>query len=195
MSTKVDHLVESQKALKSAGLYTGKIDGEWGPMSHKALEEAIRLIPKTSLPKVSDPARDGYMIEVRRFKQSSTTTISEFTCNWNKIKGYMLEPAGPATTLANRNKRIPAGVYNLRPHTGARYKRVVNLYNEQVPASRAILIHQGNTAKDTVGCLIVGTNYSENYVGTSMAKLTELMDAVYAIGVEKVKLRITEQFK
>lgn len=195
MSTKPDYVLESQKALKEAGLYTKSLDGKWGEGSHKALVEAIKLIPKSSKPKVSDPQKEGYVIEVVRFKQTARSTISKFSCNWNKITGYMLEPAGPETKEANKNRRIPAGLYNLIPHTGAKYKKVVRLYNENVPQSRAILIHQGNSPKDTIGCLLAGSTYSDDYVGTSMAKLTELMNAVYALGAEKVKVRIVDEIK
>lgn len=193
MSTKVNYTLESQKALKEAGLYKKALDGQWGEGSHKALLEAIALIPKSSKPIVSDPKKDGYVVEVVRFKQSARSTISRFSCNWNKITGYFLEPAGPETKEANKNRRIPVGVYNLVPHNGAKYKKVVRLYNENVSQTRAILIHQGNTPANTIGCLIAGSNYSEDYVGTSMAKLTELMTAIYAVGVTNVKVKIVDQ--
>lgn len=195
MSTKPDYILESQKALKEAGLYTKSLDGQWGEGSHKALLEAIKLIPNSSKPKVSDPQKEGYVIEVVRFKQTARSTISKFSCNWNKITGYMLEPAGPETKEANKNRRIPVGLYNLIPHTGAKYKKVVRLYNENVSKDRAILIHQGNSPKDTIGCLLAGSTYSDDYVGTSMAKLTELMNAVYALGADKVKVRIVDEIK
>lgn len=191
MSQKTDWALESQRALAALGLYTKSLDGQWGEGSHKALQAALAKLPKTE---TSNPTKDGYLIEVTRFKQSSKSTISRFKCNWTNISGYILEPAGPATAEANKNRRIPTGLYNLTPHTGAKYKRVVCLSNDQVPASRAILIHQGNTPANTVGCLIVGSSYDTDYVGTSVAKLNELMDAVYKLGAVNVKVRITEEF-
>ena len=191
MSQKTDWIAESQRALASLGLYTKAIDGAWGENSHKGLIAALAKIPKVE---VSTPERDGYLIEVIRFKETSKSTISRFKCNWANISGFMLEPAGPASVEANQNKRIPTGLYNLQSHTGTKYKRVVCLHNDKVPASRAILIHQGNTPANTVGCLIAGSSYDTDYVGTSLAKLTELMDAVYKLGASNVKVRITEQF-
>ena len=38
-----------------------------------------------------------------------------------------------------------------------------------------ILIHEGNTAADTVGCIIVGRSYQDHRVADSRAALTELM--------------------
>ena len=195
MSTKPNYLLESQKALKEAGLYKKELDGQWGEGSHKALLEALALIPKSSKPKVNAPEKTGYVIEVVRFKQSARSTLSKFSCNWNNITGYMLEPSGPETKEANKNRRIPVGVYSLLPHSGEKYKKVVRLFNENVPPSRAILIHQGNSPKDTIGCLLAGSTFGDDYVGTSMAKLTELMNAVYAIGVDKVKVKIVDEIK
>lgn len=198
--SKVNYELESQKALAAKGLYKGKLDGLWGEQSHKALVAALgtKITPAEPVaekPLKSDPAKEGYIIDVVRFKESARSTISRFTCNWCDVSGYTLEPAGPSTTKANTNKRIPTGLYNLVAHSGAKYKNVVRLYNKDVPESRAVLIHQGNTPANTVACLLTGTTYGPDNVGASVAKLNELMKAINAIGADKVKLRITEQFK
>lgn len=200
MSTKPNYLLESQKALKAKGFYTGTLDGIWGEKSHKSLEAALAKVPAATTarpaatsPVAAMPATDRYVIDVVRFQETGRSTISRFSCSWCKVTGYFLEPAGPDTKTANQNKRIPVGVYNLVPHTGAKYKGVVRLYNSDVPQSRAILIHQGNTPADTLACLIAGSTYSKDYVGTSTVKLKELMKEVYAVGVTKVKVRITSQ--
>jgi hypothetical protein len=52
---------------------------------------------------------------------------------------------------------IPTGTYTVVPHSGTRYKNVWRL--EDVPNRSAILIHQGNTTKDTEGCILVGTSF------------------------------------
>lgn len=59
----------------------------------------------------------------------------------------------------NNNQRgiscIPPGVYPVRPHNGAKYKNVWILGNTS--PREAILIHAGNTHKDTQGCILVGS--------------------------------------
>ncbi|MDE0724578.1 MAG: DUF5675 family protein [Alphaproteobacteria bacterium] len=67
----------------------------------------------------------------------------------------------PLYTLENpwkENKRnvscIPAGVYTCVKHHGKKYKDVWRL--ENVKDRSAILIHAGNTASDTEGCILVG---------------------------------------
>lgn len=49
---------------------------------------------------------------------------------------------------------IPPGVYQCVPHSGQKYKHVWRL--EDVPGRSAILIHAGNTIKDTQGCILPG---------------------------------------
>ena len=90
MSQKTDWVKESQKALAALGLYNKSIDGEWGENSHKAVLAAIAKLPKQV---TSNPAKEGYVVEVVRFKQTSKSTISRFSCNWTNITGFMLEPA------------------------------------------------------------------------------------------------------
>ncbi len=63
--------------MKAAGFYAGALDGKWGPGSHKAVTDAIQKAKPTPVvikPVVtSTPAKDGYEITVRRFKQSANT--------------------------------------------------------------------------------------------------------------------------
>ena len=72
----------------------------------------------------------------------------------------MLERPGPSSTQSGQRLRIPAGTYNLTNSPGtAKDKRLHaewELYNDQVPTSRHILFHYGNTADQTDGCLIPG---------------------------------------
>lgn len=66
----------------------------------------------------------------------------------------------PIYTLENPDRitlhdcRIPAGTYKCEPYSGTKYKNVYILKN--VPGRTAILIHWGNTEKDTLGCILVG---------------------------------------
>lgn len=63
----------------------------------------------------------------------------------------------------NENKKniscIPVGSYECVPHNGHRYKDTWKL--KKVPGRVAILIHTGNTQKNTEGCILVGERYGE----------------------------------
>ena len=71
---------------------------------------------------------------------------------------------------------IPEGIYEAVPHSGVKYKNVWVLKN--VPARSAILIHNGNTNKDTEGCILVGNGFAlingVQGVVNSIATLTQL---------------------
>ena len=66
-------------------------------------------------------------------------------------------------TLENAAKVIPAGLYKLSNSKSPKFKRELPLvYNDNVPATRGIRIHVGNSAKDSNGCILVGM--CRNYV-------------------------------
>lgn len=52
---------------------------------------------------------------------------------------------------------IPAGIYQCKKHSGAKYQDVWEVCN--VPNRTAILIHNGNTIDDTQGCILVGSQF------------------------------------
>ena len=74
--------------------------------------------------------------------------------------------------------------------------------------NRAILIHSGNRATDTEGCLIGGATKAKDYVGSSASKVKEIFQFLEnEVGVEggswkngarfkkPVKLIITAQYE
>ena len=52
---------------------------------------------------------------------------------------------------------LTTGLYNLEINYSPKFKTDLPLiYNDHFPASRGFRIHQGNTLKDTQGCILVG---------------------------------------
>lgn len=144
------------------------------------------------------------LLTVTRRWQTTTSTISTFSsvavdngASCSAVSGYILEEKGPSTTQRNQDRRIPAGVYKLKWHASPRFGRTLPLlYNGLVPASRYILIHSGNHAGHTEGCLLVGTTKSENQVGGSRIKLNELLAflSCYNLDSGNFSLEIKESF-
>lgn len=60
-------------------------------------------------------------------------------------------------TLENAAKAIPTGLYKVQNSKSPKFKRELPLlFNAQVPASRGIRIHVGNTVESSSGCILVG---------------------------------------
>lgn len=81
---------------------------------------------------------------------------------------------------------IPYGkykvVYNYSPKFGRNLPRLLD-----VPHFEGILIHPGNTAKDSFGCIFVGKNTSKGMLSESRYtsdKLNEIIDAAQKRGEE-----------
>ncbi|EHC1492571.1 hypothetical protein JT672_001954 [Campylobacter coli] len=105
---------------------------------------------------------------------------------------------------SGKDLRIPEGNYNLRRHTPSRFENtlrsitkkdddtMINVYNDEVPASRAILIHWGNTDKDTEGCILLGLTKDNNNesAGQSRQACKEFYDLMYKQDLSKIQLEI-----
>jgi hypothetical protein len=69
---------------------------------------------------------------------------------------------------------IPYGKYKLGWHNSPRFKQKLP-HVLDVPGFSYILIHAGNTEKDTSGCLIIGMGRTENGVSQSRIALAALL--------------------
>ncbi|EII1351180.1 hypothetical protein LGY98_001826 [Campylobacter coli] len=108
---------------------------------------------------------------------------------------------------SGKDLRIPEGNYNLRRHTPSRFENtlrsitkkdddtMINVYNDEVPASRAILIHWGNTDKDTQGCILLGLTKDNNNesIGQSRQACKEFYDLMYKQDLSKIQLEIVNE--
>ena len=107
----------------------------------------------------------------------------------------------------NKDLRIPEGIYDLKRHSPSRFEntlrsitkkdddKMINVYNDEVPASRAILIHWGNTDKDTQGCILLGLTKDNNNesVGQSRQACKEFYDLMYNQDLSNIKLNIRNE--
>lgn len=78
-------------------------------------------------------------------------------------------------TLENASKTIPCGMYTVQNSKSPKFKRELPLlHNAQVPASRGIRIHRGNTANDSQGCVLVGMSrdVKKNFITESASAET-----------------------
>ncbi len=74
-------------------------------------------------------------------------------------------------TLENASTLIPCGMYSVQNSQSPKFKRELPLLqNAQVPSSRGIRIHVGNTANDSQGCVLVGMTREVHLLGGSKLK-------------------------
>ncbi|EAL8291021.1 hypothetical protein GW003_07715 [Campylobacter coli] len=113
---------------------------------------------------------------------------------------------------SGKNLRVPAGVYDLKRHINSSFNdkgkkevagvivlkeddSVLNIYNNDVDFERHILIHWGNTYKDTKGCILLGLTKDNNNesVGQSRLACKKFYDLMYGKNLEDIKLEITNE--
>ena len=81
---------------------------------------------------------------------------------------------------------IPAGTYKVTMENSTRFKRVLPYLNK-VPHFLGILIHSGNTEKDSAGCILVGFNKIKGRIVDSRAtsdKLNTILSKEKSIAIE-----------
>lgn len=113
-------------------------------------------------------------IMLMRLSDNGVTTLGEFRFGRNTIislEDDYDEVKDPGNT------RIPSGRYEIKLRTEGRFHNIFKarysfhrgmLHLQDVPDYQYILIHPGNTAKDTEGCIVPGNKIvNDNYVSGS----------------------------
>ena len=106
-------------------------------------------------------------IEVKRIAKKSTYTIGrmyidgKYFCDTLEDKDRLLTQNTPLSTIMSvkmpGSTAIPTGTYKVIVNMSPKFKRnLPRLLN--VPGFEGILIHRGNTDKDSAGCILVGEN-------------------------------------
>lgn len=117
-------------------------------------------------------------VTVTRLKEVGEATIGRMDVEGLDFPLWTLEDL-----WQNNHPRVscvPAGTYPCIPHaweddSPAHIKRVWQVLN--VPGREAILIHAGNTDKDTLGCILVG----KAEAGSTITNSREAIDILRAV--------------
>ena len=115
-------------------------------------------------------------------------TLIRFTRTETAVLGYLyLNGAFICYTLENAAKAIPAGLYNVQNSKSPKFKRELPLiYNGNVPASRGIRIHVGNTVASSSGCILVGMGRSTEDFSVTESRLAETMVTMLCRNVDRL---------
>lgn len=124
------------------------------------------------------------IITLRRIAMKDTYTIGKlyidgvYFCDTVEDKDRGLDDSMEESTIKSRKvygeTAIPLGTYKVEITYSPKFKKNLPLlYN--VKGFEGIRIHSGNTAKDSLGCIIVGKNKKVGMVLDSRSTMTKLM--------------------
>ena len=102
------------------------------------------------------------VITLKRLKYYESCTIGRLTVN-DKMKFYTLEDQFRKLSKNCKEKirhktAIPAGTYKVELVWSNRFGQIMPTI-KNVPCFEGILIHSGNTEKDTSGCILIGKDF------------------------------------
>ena len=84
---------------------------------------------------------------------------------------------------------IPTGTYNVSLTYSPKFRKVLPLI-ENVKGFDGVRIHSGNTAADSLGCIIVGENKIKGGVINSRATMEKLMNRLSSERVRHITIKI-----
>ncbi|WP_348518118.1 DUF5675 family protein [Campylobacter sp. CCS1377] len=116
------------------------------------------------------------------FVKDDKTLFSCFTCEEDE-EGVQRD----------KDLRIPAGIYDIELYPSAKFGECILLSNEIVPKDRGILIHIGNTAKNTQGCILLGESLGDDGVINSKIAFNRFMTFVKTLDLKNTKLKIVNE--
>jgi len=104
-----------------------------------------------------------------------------------------------------KDHRIPEGDYKAFWHEASRFKESISrivewtqeplgLYNDIVPRDRYILIHQGNTHKDTEGCILLGMDKTDESVTQSRDAIKQFYTKLNRCDSRSIAVHIRNDF-
>lgn len=121
------------------------------------------------------------------------TGVSSYPTVEDEVRPNMyITPQGKVVGKVNGETAIPAGTYEIIDTYSPRFKKnMLRLVN--VKTHTGILIHSGNTAIDSEGCIIIGTVATKNGVARSREALTKFeKEAREALKKGKLFIVITD---
>jgi hypothetical protein len=120
---------------------------------------------------------------------SKKSTIGELFLNGERICDTL---ENPWVDNQRNISCIPEGIYpvRLRLPRESGTRDYIHLLVKEVKDRDYILIHIGNTAKDTSGCILVGLGSQQDFVSNSTLAMNLLIKEIIHLGGENINLII-----
>ena len=115
------------------------------------------------------------LLEVKRLYKKDTYTIGVLIVDGEKFSDTLEDKVRDLNSEKKvyGETAIPAGKYKVVMSMSSKFKRIMP-YLENVPQFTSIMIHPGNTPKDTLGCILVGENKKKGQLINSRKYSDEL---------------------
>lgn len=128
---------------------------------------------------------------LKRIKFSEKSTIGELYVD-GKFECYTLEDVVREVKIPNETA-IPYGTYTVTISYSPRFKRYLPELHD-VPNFSKIRIHPGNTDKNTEGCILVGENYTDDFISNSRVAFNKLYPKIVFDSQQgnKISIEITK---
>ena len=128
-------------------------------------------------------------LRIDRFKYTDSASIGRMSINGAHFCYTLEDKIRPGEVKVYGNTAIPEGRYEIVMYKGPHFGIILPLLKD-VPGFTGILIHVGNYAKDTDGCILVGQAPREDYIGNSKKTLDDLLKKIKPRAI-KEKIWIT----
>ncbi len=129
-------------------------------------------------------------LTLKRKTFTNKTTIGDLSIN-GVYECHTLEDAVRDVKIQNETA-IPYGKYEVKLTISPRFKRTLPLLID-VPNYEGVRIHWGNYAKDTDGCILLGTSTDKDFIGHSVTAFNSFMEKLFALPHgEKINITITK---
>ena len=129
---------------------------------------------------------------VKRLRFSDKATIGEMFIDGAQFCFTLEDKVRPAGVKIAHQTAIPAGTYSVVIGHSNRFNRDMPRVQD-VPNFEGILIHYGNTDKDTDGCILVGaTSSGDDFIGGSRDTFAKLFDKLKG-AVGPITLTVTNE--
>lgn len=116
-------------------------------------------------------------LKLERIYKAPTYTIGKLYIDGKLFCDTLEDVVRPDGVKVYGETAIPSGTYKVILNMSNRFKRIMPLLLN-VPNFEGIRIHEGNSAADSSGCLLVGKNTVKGKVTDSKKTFAELMSVL-----------------
>ena len=125
---------------------------------------------------------------IKRLHKTQNSIIGELSID-GKFECYTLEDVERESKIYGKTA-IPKGTYEIVMTMSNRFKKIMPLLLN-VEGFEGVRIHSGNSAKNTEGCILLGTTRSVDFIGGSRQAIAKFyIKLAVALKVGKVYLTI-----